>query len=213
MMELNILPQIADTLTSMNKTNAVTSINKILEKIPISRLYHKLKEPTSGSLDIAVTVCKREYVKPHFTPNEADIPNDEIYILTNENSGLKIKGTNAKMVIRDNKFVVLQGSGSLAVQVVDDKKDTNYGKLKYPSIAKKREEYIDSNLIEIIDEHHGFFITDVSFKSPSTAAEFTRGTTMNGWDNNWVREKKDGSKENLEARRKELDPGYARKLK
>ena len=59
MMELNILPQIADTLTSMNKTNAVNSINEILKKMPESRLYHKLKEPTSGSLDIAVTVCNR----------------------------------------------------------------------------------------------------------------------------------------------------------
>ena len=66
MMELNILPQIADTLTSMNKTSAedVDSINKLLRKMPDSMLGHELKSPTTGgkSLDIAVTVCKREVV-------------------------------------------------------------------------------------------------------------------------------------------------------
>jgi hypothetical protein len=64
MMELNILPQIADTLTSMNKTSEedVDSINKLLREMPDSMLGHELKAPTTGgkSLDIAVTVCRRE---------------------------------------------------------------------------------------------------------------------------------------------------------
>lgn len=64
MMELNILPQIADTLTSMNKTSKedVGFINNLLRGMPDAMLRHELKAPTTGgkSLDIAVTVCRKE---------------------------------------------------------------------------------------------------------------------------------------------------------
>ncbi len=78
-LKLSILPQIADILTSMNKTN-IGIVNEINSKLdPLSDIgasSHILKEPVvkKNSLDIAVTVIEAVYWDaPLFQYSEAHI--------------------------------------------------------------------------------------------------------------------------------------------
>jgi len=186
MMELNILPQIADILTSMNKTdqNFVDSINKLLSKIPASMFRHELKAPTSGgkSLDIAVTVCERIKASKTIVANLSEYDDDKKFVLNNDNAGPKIKDISGDMVEKDSKFIVLKGSGSIS-----PKFHLNAGKELTPStiaglksLNKKREELILESAIIVIDENHGIFQNNVPFDSISAAGQMVRGTALSG---------------------------------
>ena len=71
---------------------------------------------------------------------------------------------NAKMIVRNNKFIVEEGS----------KIDPNYYS-NVETIKAKRQEYKDC-----IDESGDTLIKDVELDSPSTAAGFVRGGASNG---------------------------------
>ena len=73
MLQLSILPQIADILTSMNRTDSeiVNEINTILKPLSeIGACSYLLKEPTNNknSLDIAVTVVRTKHENKSYDP-------------------------------------------------------------------------------------------------------------------------------------------------
>ena len=198
MMELNILPQIADTLTSMDKTNAVNSINEILNKIPKSRLYHKLKEPTSGSLDIAVTVCNR-ISKENELINGMNYSSDDIIWTSSNDNDCE----NGKMKSIGAKYTILKGSGSREPSPTFMTLGGGPG-----HATTHRNRLIELGIIKIDNNRHGTFTRDYSTydkewedvfdKSPSHMGSLTVGTTFSPrqWKNeNWayVKMNDDGS--------------------
>ena len=195
MMELNTLPQIADTLTSMNKTDQsfVDSTNDILRKMPESMLRHELKAPTSGgkSLDIAVIVCER--TNSSKTNPERQYPDDEIFIMVNTGAGSRNPNIpNGKMVLNDSKFIVLKGSGTISPEIgirknmdMENPSDNQIDKLK--KIREKREKLIEDGVIKVEDEEYGTFLEDHIFDSINAASQMVRGQTVAG-GKTWKRE-------------------------
>lgn len=185
-MELDILPQIADILTSMNKTdqNTVDSVNKILSKMPELMLRHELKAPTSGgkSLDIAVTVSKRIEIPETVISSLSGYSDDQIFVLNNDNAGPKEKNISGYMVVKDSKFIVLESSGSISPEFhLNSDKELKPGtKAKLNRINSSREELISEEAIEKIDERYGLFRNDVTFDSAGAAGEMVRGTSISG---------------------------------
>jgi len=185
-MELDILPQIADILTSMNKTEqkTVDSVNKILSKMPELMLRHELKAPTSGgkSLDIAVTVCERLEIPKPVISSLSGYSDDQIFILNNDNAGPKVKGISGYMVVKDSKFIVLKDSGSISpeLKLNSDKELKPETKAVLNRINGSREELISEGTIEKIDLNYGLFRKDATFDSVGAAAEMVRGTSLSG---------------------------------
>jgi len=185
MMELNILPQIADTLTSMNKTdqNSVDSINKLLSKMPVSMFRHELKAPTSGgkSLDIAVTVCERNNTSIRIIANLSKYDDDEIFVMNNDNAGPKIKDISGYMVEKDSAFIVLKGSGSISPEfhIKEEMGNIKVGTIEQlKQFSEKRNILIVKGDIKEINEDYGIFQNDVTFDSINPAASMVRGTTV-----------------------------------
>jgi MoxR-like ATPase len=185
MMELNILPQIADTLTSMNKTdqNSVDSINKLLSKMPVSMFRHELKAPTSGgkSLDIAVTVCERNNTSIRIIANLSKYDDDEIFVMNNDNAGPKIKDISGYMVEKDSAFIVLKGSGSISPEfhIKEEMGNIKVGTIEQlKQFSEKRNILIVKGDIKEINEDYGVFQNDVTFDSINPAASMVRGTTV-----------------------------------
>ena len=186
MMELNILPQIADTLTSMNKTTEddVVKINKILQKMPNLMLRHELKAPTSGSksLDIAVTVCERNdehNEEDNLLLKESEFDNNEIFIMNNDDSGPKIKNIHGYMVKRGSEFIILKGSGSIIPNLKLDGRNDNQQK-NIRQIKSNRDKLVEEGKIKDENENYGKFVQDVPFSSLNAASEIVRGTTVTG---------------------------------
>ena len=127
MMELNILPQLADTLTSMNKTSEldIELMNAYLHEFSLEMLGHELKAPSTGStsLETAVTVCDRsplsgallkliEEVKQEFERDE------EIYrVSLSSTRDIKLPDFFPRYAyvrhIEQKKVILLAGSGLL----------------------------------------------------------------------------------------------------
>lgn len=200
MMELNILPQIADTLTSMNKTDQsfVDSTNKILREMPDSMLRHELKAPTSGgkSLDIAVTVCERNDTSKTIVDHPSQYSDDETFVLNNDDAGPEIEGISGYMVVRDSKFIVLKDSGSISPQVGINKNKNEGNKeeqvAKLERIADERNLLISAGIIkEEEGSDHGIFQKEHSFDNINQASQMVRGTTVTG-AKSWKR-KTDGA--------------------
>ena len=185
-MELDILPQIADILTSMNKTEqkTVDSVNKILSKMPELMLRHELKTPTSGgrSLDIAVTVCERLEIPKTVISSLSGYSDDQIFVLNNDNAGPKVKDISGYMIVKDSKFIVLKDSGSISPELIlnSDKELKPDTRDKLKQINRKREELISEGTIEKIDLNYGLFRKDAIFDSVGAAAEMVRGTSLSG---------------------------------
>ena len=185
-MELDILPQIADILTSMNKTdqNTVDSVNKILSKMPGLMLKHELKAPTSGgkSLDIAVTVCERLEIPKTVVSSLSGYSDNQIFVLNNDDAGPKEKNISGYMVKKDSKFIVLEGSGSISPEfrLNSGKELKPRTKQELNRINVNREKLITDEAIEKIDVNYGIFRKDVTFESPGAAAEMVRGTSISG---------------------------------
>ena len=183
-MELDILPQIADILTSMNKTEqkTVDSVNKILSKMPELMLRHELKAPTSGgkSLDIAVTVCERVEIPKTVISSLSGYSDDQIFVLNNDNAGPKVKGISGYMVLKDSKFIVLKDSGSISpeLKLNSDKELKPETRAILNRINGSREELISEGTIEKIDLNYGLFRKDATFDSVGAAAEMVRGTSL-----------------------------------
>ena len=196
-MELDILPQIADILTSMNKTEqkTVDSVNKILSKMPELMLRHELKAPTSGgkSLDIAVTVSKRIEVISNSSLDLSNYSDKEIYFMNNDNSGPKIKDISGYMIKDNSKCIILKGSGSISPEfhlsksTKKERKEETIEDLK--KLNQKRNELIKSGSIKRIDDNYGLFQENVIFDSPSSAGSMVRGTNLSG-PGEWKRDGK-----------------------
>jgi len=185
-MELDILPQIADILTSMNKAdqNTVDSVNKILSKMPELMLRHELKAPATGgkSLDIAVTVSKRIEIPKTVISSLSGYSDDQIFVLNNDNAGPKVENISGYMVVKDSKFIVLEGSGSIspALKLNSDKELQPGTKDVLNRINRRREELISEKAIEKVDVNYGLFRKDIAFESIGAAAEMVRGTSISG---------------------------------
>lgn len=87
-MQLSILPQIADTLTNMNRTDSaiVNQINTMLKPLSsIGACEYLLKEPTDNknSLDVAVTVVRNSNDLNSYNPEDLFNKDDSIFKTAN----------------------------------------------------------------------------------------------------------------------------------
>jgi len=177
MMELNILPQIADTLTSMNKTdqNSVDSINKLLSKMPASMFRHELKAPTSGgkSLDIAVTVVRITESEVYSDPRVLFDKDDTVfrYKVTIRDEKLKPPefpeyayirhiGPNKEVEILAGSAIVPPGESFSA---------------QYPNDKNLREEWVMNETILLVQNDFGIFNKKHQVNSPTMAGRFVCG--------------------------------------
>jgi hypothetical protein len=179
MLQLSILPQIADILTSMNKTefeivNEINSKLKPLEDIHAS--HYRLKEPIANrnSLDIAVTVVRMsEYeVHPH-NPEKLFQEDESIYRFSQGRQGeIRPSSIPEWAYIRHigpgKKVQIL--AGSAIVRPSKSFKEKNLTEIGL------RKDWIKEKTVDIIESDYGIFKQNQKASSATNAGKIVFGS-------------------------------------
>lgn len=176
-LQLSILPQIADILTSMNKTDSgiVNEINLALEPLTdLGASHYILKEPidNENSLDIAVTVVK--IVDSLNYPDPEQLFNDDVSIFRFSKEQQNVKRpssipehTYLRYIGPGKKVQILAGSGIQPPTYLDGERNSDDRLL--------RTQWIEEGIIQISEDEHGIFIKNVLCSSPSMAGRIAFG--------------------------------------
>jgi len=176
-LQLSILPQIADILTSMNKTDSriVNEINMMLKPLTeMGACNYVLKGPIDNkdSLDIAVTVVKMVDSLNHPDPEQLFNDDDSIFrysknqVGVNRPSGIP-EHTYLRYIGPGKEVEILAGSG---VQP-----STYHGGERNKSDRNIKSSWIEEGIIQILEDEHGIFAKNVSCSSPTRAGKIAFG--------------------------------------
>ena len=177
-LQLSILPQIADILTSMNKTDSriVNEINMMLKPLTeMGACNYVLKGPIDNkdSLDIAVTVVKMVDSLNHPDPEQLFNDDDSIFRFSKEQNGVDRPSgipehTYLRYIGPGKEVQILAGSGIQPPTYLGGERNSDDRLL--------RTQWIDEGIIQITEEEHGIFIKNVLCNSPSKAGRIAFGT-------------------------------------
>ena len=177
-LQLSILPQIADILTSMNKTDSriVNEINMMLKPLTeMGACNYVLKGPidNKNSLDIAVTVVKMVDSLNHPDPEQLFNDDDSIFRFSKEQNGVDRPSgipehTYLRYIGPGKEVQILAGSGIQPPTYLGGELNSDDRLL--------RTQWIDEGIIQITEEEHGIFIKNVLCNSPSKAGRIAFGT-------------------------------------
>lgn len=176
-LQLSILPQIADILTSMNKTDAgiVKEINSKLRPLEdLGASHYVLKEPidNKNSLDIAVTVVKMVDSLNHPDPEQLFNDDDSIFRYSKDQVGVNRPSgipehTYLRYIGPGKEVEILAGSG---VQP-----STYHGGERNKSDRNIKSSWIEEGIIQILEDEHGIFAKNVSCSSATRAGKIAFG--------------------------------------
>jgi len=180
MLQLSILPQIADILTSMNKTNSgiVSYINSELRQLEdLGASHYRLKEPINNknSLDIAVTVVRTAESDGYPDPRVLFDKDANIYRfkVVPHKPDIKLKPSNFQefAYIRwfgpQKQVEILAGSAILPPR----ENFTN----KTPSVEAERRDWIETGIVEIQESDYGIFAKSVVVEAGARAGVMVNG--------------------------------------
>jgi len=178
MLQLSILPQIADILTSMNKIDSgiVNEINSKLRPLEdLGASHYVLKEPidNKNSLDIAVTVVKIVDSLNYPDPKKLFQDDKNIYRYTMERNGehrpKSIPKWSYIQYIGPGKEVqILAGSAMI--------RPSEGFSEQYPTDKDFREDLIKENTVSIMENDYAIFNQNQDATSASSAGRIVFGT-------------------------------------
>lgn len=174
-MQLSILPQIADILTSMNKTDSgiVNEINMMLKPLAeMGACHYVLKEPINhkNSLDIAVTVVR-------ISIDDA-FPNPEV-LFEKDETIFRLKGKDGVC-----NYIRHVGEGKLKVLIGS----TMGSSFKRPLDTEQKQKLVERKIISSRDDGTYIFVKEHEFENSNRIGRLVTGRkTFDGpplWKNN-----------------------------
>ena len=179
-LQLSILPQIADILTSMNKTDSriVNEINSKLKPLEdIHASHYRLKEPIANrnSLDIAVSVVRTAESEGYPDPRVLFDKDAKIYRfkVVPHGPNIKLKPSNfqefayIRWIGPQKQVEILAGSAILPPR----ENFTN----KTPSVEAERRDWIETGIVEIQESDYGIFAKSVVVEAGARAGVMVNG--------------------------------------